>query len=299
MNPILKQAGFSPNDRVCIIHADDVGMCQASLAAFEDMLEVGLVTSGSTMVPCSWFPATAAFCRANPQVDMGVHITLTCEWDAYRWGPLSTRDPQSGLMDEEGYFPRTPQHIWEQADLAAALGEVDVQLARAAAAGIDITHAEDHMAALLHPRLFAPFIELLLRRGIPIRQGRPQPPQDGEGGWDAANREVLLQAAARGAALIDCGGGFSLDEPEGKIERAREFFTRMPPGGLSLLVGHPAQDTPELRAIAPDWRGRVADYQALMSRELKADAHRLGVQLIGFRQLRPLLTRPTPSIRCI
>lgn len=290
MNPILKQAGFSPTDRVCIIHADDVGMCQASLAAFEDMLEVGLVTSGSTMVPCSWFPATAAFCRVNPMVDMGVHITLTCEWDAYRWGPLSTRDPGSGLLDEEGYFPRTPQHIWEKADLTAARREVEVQLERAAVAGIDITHAEDHMAALLHPRLFAPFIELLLQRGIPIRAGRPKPLQPGEGGWEAANREVLLQAEARGAALIDFGSGFSLDEPEGKLERARELFTRMPPGGLSLLVGHPAKDTPELRAIAPDWRGRVADYEIFMSRELKAEAHRLGVQLIGFRELKPFIS---------
>lgn len=95
MNPFLARLGYGPDDRVVIIHADDVGMCQASLAAFADMVAFGLVSSGSTMVPCSWFPAAAAFCRANPEVDMGVHVTLTCEWDAYRWGPISFGIPDN------------------------------------------------------------------------------------------------------------------------------------------------------------------------------------------------------------
>jgi len=120
MNPILAQLGFSATDRVAVIHADDVGMCQASLSAFVDLLEVGLVTTGSTMVPCPWFPATAVFCRKNSDVDMGVHITLTCEWENYRWGPISTVDQTSGLMDEEGYFPRRTSVVWEQAKVEAA-----------------------------------------------------------------------------------------------------------------------------------------------------------------------------------
>jgi hypothetical protein len=56
------------------------------------------------MVPCPWFPQVAAYCREHPSVDLGVHLTLTSEWDSYRWGPISTRDPASGLIDDEGYF---------------------------------------------------------------------------------------------------------------------------------------------------------------------------------------------------
>jgi hypothetical protein len=73
VNSFLKKLGYSPDDRVAIVHADDVGMCQASLSAFIDLVEFGLVSSGSTIVPCPWFPSVVDFCRANPEVDMGVH----------------------------------------------------------------------------------------------------------------------------------------------------------------------------------------------------------------------------------
>ena len=105
-NPVLKKLGFGDCDRLVIIHADDIGMCQASLAAYGDLVEFGLVSAASTMVPCSWFAATAQFCREYPGagVDMGVHVTLTSEYDGYRWGPVSTRDPASGLLDQAGAF---------------------------------------------------------------------------------------------------------------------------------------------------------------------------------------------------
>jgi predicted glycoside hydrolase/deacetylase ChbG (UPF0249 family) len=72
-------------------------MCQASVQAFKDLWEFGIITSGAVMVPCPWFPAAAEVYRQNPQVDMGVHATLNCEWTAYRWRAVSTSDPQTGF----------------------------------------------------------------------------------------------------------------------------------------------------------------------------------------------------------
>src|SRR5215207_9167184 len=108
-NPALRRLGFADSDRVAIIHADDIGMCQASITAFADLSAFGLISSGAVMVPCAWFPSAAAASRARPDDDLGVHLTLTCEWDACRWGPISTRDPESGLIDAEGYFYRTTE----------------------------------------------------------------------------------------------------------------------------------------------------------------------------------------------
>ena len=87
-NPVLKKLGFGKDDRVVIIHTDDIGMCQASIAAFADLVEFGLISSGATMVPCSWFPSVAAYCRDHPAADMGVHLTLTSEWERCKWRPL-------------------------------------------------------------------------------------------------------------------------------------------------------------------------------------------------------------------
>src|SRR5689334_9771443 len=108
-NPALRRLGFAASDRVAIIHADDIGMCQASVTAFAELSAFGLVSSGAVMVPCAWFPAAAADSRAKPAADLGVHLTLTCEWDAYRWGPISTRAAESGMIDDEGYFYRSTE----------------------------------------------------------------------------------------------------------------------------------------------------------------------------------------------
>jgi hypothetical protein len=46
MNRVLEQLGYGPDDRVVIVHADDIGMCQATLPAFAGLLEAGLARPG-------------------------------------------------------------------------------------------------------------------------------------------------------------------------------------------------------------------------------------------------------------
>ena len=36
-SPTLARLGFSARDRVLVIHADDVGMCDATVEAFRDL----------------------------------------------------------------------------------------------------------------------------------------------------------------------------------------------------------------------------------------------------------------------
>ena len=127
----LKQLGFDKNDRVVIIHADDVGMCQASVTAFADLADFGLVSSGSVMVPCPWFLEVAAYCKLHPEADMGVHLTLTSEWSTYRWGPISTCDPSTGLLDGEGYFHHRVHQVHQHASPYAVQLELVAQLRRA------------------------------------------------------------------------------------------------------------------------------------------------------------------------
>jgi len=296
-NPVLRKLGFDDADRVVIVHADDVGMCHATLPALADLVDAGLLSSAATMVPCPWFPEVAAFCRGS-LADVGVHLTVTCEYSSYRWGPISTRDPASGLMDAEGYFHHGPDGVWAHATAQAVQGEQLAQLAWARAAGVDVTHVDTHQLAVLHPRLLRGYVDLALHSRLPLMLLRLD-----AAGWQALGRgmgmpigpETAALAAglvqeleAQGWPLIDHATMLPLDQPGDRVALARRAFDSLP-AGLTHFVLHPAVDTPELRAITADWPSRVADYEAFTSRELRDHVIKAGVQVIGYRALRELL----------
>jgi predicted glycoside hydrolase/deacetylase ChbG (UPF0249 family) len=291
-NPVLRRLGLSDDDRVAIIHADDVGMCQATLPAFDELLAFGLVSCGAAMVPCPWFPALAAYCRQHPQADMGVHLTLTSEWDTYRWGPLSTRDPASGLLDEEGYFYREPEDVQSRADAAVVQAELETQVSRALTAGIDVTHVDTHMGTLAHFKYISAYVGLALQHGLPALVLRLDEAGWREMGLDAETARMAVQMVAaleaQGMPLIDHMESLPLDQPEERLEQARRAFDGLKPGVTHFII-HPAMDTPELRAITPDWRCRVGDYQAFSSEALRRHIREAGIHVIGYRALRALL----------
>lgn len=291
-NPALKRLGFSDNDRLVIIHLDDVGMCQATLSAYEDLLDFGLISSAAVMVPCPWFPQTAELCRRHPEADMGVHLTLTSEWDGYRWGPISTRNPESGLMDNEGYFPRRQSPVQDTADVTAGKIEMQAQIDRALMAGIDVTHIDSHMGTVGHEKFLASYVELAQQYKIPptvLFRGskvgfRPRDVDD-----DLSRQSALFSSTleSSGVPLLDHVVGMRLDTPDDRMDHAKQLFSSLPVGITHFFL-HASQDTPELRAIAPDWRCRVADYHTFLSPELRDFIRNAGIQIIGNRVLRDL-----------
>ena len=74
-----------------------------------------------------------------------------------------------------------------------------------------------------------------------------------------------------------------------------EVVSGLAPGVTELYL-EPAVDTPELRAMDPDWSARVDEHQALTSVDgLRAAVKSAGVQLIGFRELRRAMAAAPPS----
>ena len=298
MNPILHTLGFSPTDRVVILHADDIGSSHGTVAAYADLLAAGIMSSAATMVPCPWFPAAAAFCRQcrdDPRVDMGVHLTLNSEWSAYRWGPISTRDSGSGLLDGEGYFHRREPAVQTQADLGAVERELRAQIDRALAAGIDVTHLDTHMLTLFHPRLLPVYLRLGQEFRLPVFLLRWDADQLRHWGYGLDDAEEVVQqvhaAEAAGAPLFDHADVMPLDHHEDRLETAAELLAKAP-AGLTYLLFHPAIDTAELRAFAPDWRARVADYELFTSDAWRQAIRDAGVQVIGWRPIRDAIREP-------
>jgi predicted glycoside hydrolase/deacetylase ChbG (UPF0249 family) len=291
-NPILKKLGLSANDRAVIIHTDDIGMCQASVEAFADLNEVGIISSGAVMVPCPWFLQAAGYARQHPQADLGVHLTLTSEWKTYRWGPLSTRDPASGLLDEQGYFHHLTATVQEKADPAAVDLELNAQVERLIHEGIHPTHADTHMGTVAHPKFMGSYIQLARKFGLPVMIFRLD-----EAGWrglgldpETAKMAVGLvqQLEEAGLPLLDAYFGMPLDREEDHWERTRQALSDLKPG-LTHFIIHPAKDTPELRAITPDWRCRVANYQDFSRTELRKHIQSIGLHVIGYRALQELM----------
>lgn len=286
-NPFIKKLGFSDNDRAVIVHTDDIGMCHASVQAFKDLWAFGTITSGATMVPCPWFPAVVQMCTENPEIDMGVHATLNAEWESYRWGPVSTRDPASGLMDADGYFHQWHPAVYQNAKPEAVAVEVNAQIEKALATGMDVTHVDSHMGTIMNPLFIQSYLDAAASRLLPNLL-----PRVGSQGISLMGRgepektvPILGQMEEIGVPMVDAILSMPLEHGDDHIEVAKKLFGEVPVG-ITHFILHPSIDTAELRAIAPDWPARVANYNAFMSDELKTFMEKENLKLIGYRPIR-------------
>jgi predicted glycoside hydrolase/deacetylase ChbG (UPF0249 family) len=293
-NPLLKKLGYSSDDKLIIIHVDDVGMCQASIQAYKDLWEFGTITSGAVMVPCPWFLAAAEMSRQNSQMDLGVHATLNAEWNIYRWEPVSTRDPASGLVDAQGYFHQTVDATVKSATVEAVEAELNLQVERALAAGIDVTHIDSHMGTIIDPKFVQHYLQAGASRLIPNMLPRASAKGFAMMGIDeqalVMYTPILDQLETQGLPMLDGLFSMPLDHDNDHIDVAKKLLSEVPVG-ITHFLFHPSIDTPELRAICPDWKARVANYNAFMSNELKNFLKDSGIQLIGYRAIRDVLRK--------
>lgn len=286
----LQQLGFKADDRVVIVHADDVGMCHAANAAFWEDQAFGVVTSASVMIPCPWVPEMAAWCRAHPQADVGVHLTLTSEWAGYRWRPLSTGDPRSGLIDEQGYMWRSVEDLHRHMEVDAAVAELRAQVELALALGIDVTHIDTHMGSVMHPQLLPAYVRLAMAYGLPAMLPRIREERLKEWHVDPEVGRALLsrvdELAAAGFPVLDhiCAAREKGDH----LEVYRRLFDSVPAGITHLLL-HPSVPGHDIEAITDSASYRIADYQTFLRPELKAYVAGQGIHLIGYRRLRDLI----------
>ena len=156
---VLRDIGLSAQ-RVVIPHVDDLGVSHGANRAFLDLAQSGRVTCGSVIVPGPWFREIADAAGVDPSLDIGVHLTLTSEWETCRWAPISTVSPASGLIDSDGYFWRDLAGVRRNLVPEAAEAELRAQIERAFASGMRPTHIDAHMAAAMLPELLGVHVQL-------------------------------------------------------------------------------------------------------------------------------------------
>jgi hypothetical protein len=155
--------GFPKNARVLILHVDDAGMSFDSNQGAEMALTKGVSNSVSVMMPCPWVPGFVDFLKSNPQIDAGLHLTLTSEWDEYRWGPVSGKKNTPGLVDSTGYFWHTVAEVVAHASADEVEMEMTAQLEKARSMGFEPTHLDTHMGTVYGS---APFLMRYIHLGI-------------------------------------------------------------------------------------------------------------------------------------
>lgn len=145
---LQERLGYSNDAKLLIVHADDLGVIHGVNQASFKAMEEGSVSSASIMVPTPWLPEVAAYAKANPDHDMGIHLTLTSEWQLLRIGPVASRSEVSSLLNENGYFYPDCGELWEHAKIEEVEIELRAQIDKAIAMGINPTHLDSHMGCL-------------------------------------------------------------------------------------------------------------------------------------------------------
>ncbi len=164
-----EKLGFPQGARVLILHMDDAGMSFDSNLGIETVFDRGVAHSTSVMMPCPWVPQIVRYIKAHPDIDAGLHLTLTSEWKDYRWGPLAGKSRVPGLTDPEGCLWPDVASVVRHASAAEVDLEIRAQLDRAETMGFHPSHLDSHMGTLFATDSFLmKYVSLGIEKHIPV-----------------------------------------------------------------------------------------------------------------------------------
>lgn len=289
--PLVERLGYPPGSKLLIVNGDDVGMSHAVNAATFEAMEQGLMTSGTIMVPCPWFPEVVAHAKANPTRDFGLHLTHTSEWEPYRWGPVADRREVPGLISPDGYFWPTTAAVYEHAKLEELETEARAQIQRALAAGIDVTHLDSHMGVLqLRAEVYPIYLKLAREFDLPVRMAS-------QAVMAAAGAPNLRDTFAQAGIVFP---DYLVNGPRRPGEDRKAYWLRTIAGlqpGVSELFIHASKPTDEMKRMTGSlegagWQERAAEYELFThDPDIRAALDKAGVTRISFRPLRDLQRR--------
>ena len=277
-NPPLKSVaerlGYPANSRLLVIHADDFGMSHSVNRAIIEALENHWVTSASILVPCPWFPEVARWAKAHPDADLGIHLALNSEWTTLRWSPVSAQPKGSSLLDPDGYLPLTTEYVASHAKISDVETETHAQVDKAKAAGINLTHLDTHMGAIVTtPDLTKAYLGLGQAYKLPLL-------------LDSRADAV----APRGTVLLNQLLQMNAGTPKAQwLDAYKKMLAPLPPGSYQLIV-HLAYNDDEMQGATydhPDWgaQWRQNDLDLVRSPEFQKFLKDQGFILLAWRDL--------------
>lgn len=300
-----EKLGWPKGAKVVIFHVDDAGMSYSSNEGVKKSIQNGIATSCSIMMPCPWAASFAKYAIANPKMDAGLHLTLTSEWNDYRWPPLTGIPHAHGLVDEEGAMWREVEQVIKSASPDEVEQEIRAQLDRALKLGLKPTHMDSHMGTLFaHIPYLERYIKVGVEHQIPVMfpggnnklliESLNNPiikKLKSEGKWKEGMKlpdpEITKQTGPVGQKIWSAGLPVLDDlhtisgdwKPEGsnvtpeqwgkyKVQKLKEILTSMQPG-VAMIIVHSSDVTEEFKYISASGGSRYADMLSMMDKDLK------------------------------
>jgi predicted glycoside hydrolase/deacetylase ChbG (UPF0249 family) len=254
----------------------------ACIRAFENKA----ITSGSIMVPCPWASEIIAYSKDHPGMDVGIHLTLTAEWDLYKWDGITASDQIPSLLDKNNYFYPSVEELGKAAKSTEVEKELRAQIDKAIASGVQPTHIDTHMGSVLaNPELVKIYLKLSDIYHLPVLFPRSYL------SWFPPDVAKSMESKI---FLID---NLFMLEPKmitGKwIDAYKKGVETMKPG-LNEMIVHLAIDNDEMQAISKGhddygsaWRQH--DLDLISGTEFKDLLKSNHIILIGWKQIRDLM----------
>jgi predicted glycoside hydrolase/deacetylase ChbG (UPF0249 family) len=278
-----------------IINCDDFGQSPPMNQAIMHLLEERKVSSATIMAPAPGFEEAAEWSKRRGQSNIGLHLTLTSEFDALRWKSL-TGHPS--LHDESGYMHKTVEAFERNADTAAVMKELSAQYDAVKRFGISITHADNHMGSLYGTATGRSHIPQVLKQcakwRVPFRLFRKVHPEDpllsSIPGVERIVAKASSLAGVLGVAIPDylLSHPFGIEEGETYEQFKESMIAKMYtlPEGISETYIHPAVEDSEMLAQVPHWEKRVWEYRLLLEDDFAYTIKDAGVLLTDYDYIR-------------
>ncbi len=267
---LFSSISFSQQDnqaKTLLIRCDDMGMSHSVNMAFKELIESGLNFSTSVMFPCAWYQEAVDILKANPQIIVGIHLTLNAEWKNYRWGPIAGKDKVPSLVDEDGYFFPSRATFFANNPKAEEIEiELRAQIERAINSGIKISYVDYHMGTAVDQPEHRAIVEKLAKEyGLAI---------------------------SRYFGEEDTESMYAIDIDK-KQDSLLYLLQNLESNKINLLVCHIGKDYPELQAmidmnsfgLAEMSKHRHAELNALISAKSQNVFEKNNIKLINYSDL--------------
>ncbi|KPM48056.1 polysaccharide deacetylase family protein [Jiulongibacter sediminis] len=294
--------GYPKDAKVLILHVDDVGMSHDSNLGAIEAIENGIANSLSMMMPCSWVPGFQKYLEKHPNIDAGLHLTLTSEWDNYRWGPLAGKPAVPGLVDEQGALWSSVRATATHASADEIETEIRAQLDRSRTMGWEPTHLDSHMGTLFARQDYLErYLKVGMEEGIPVMfPGGHNTMIMETAGSTGLTLEITTaigkQLWAAGLPVLDDLHNISYDwkgeeaMSEKELQRYKtknyiESFEKLMPG-ITMVIMHCTWPTEVFTEISNSGQTRKGDMLAMTDPDLKKYIEENNIILTTWRELK-------------